>query len=89
MGMDTNTAPTLTAHVNPCYASSPVDGGADRCTLAMHFSGDHVGTLHAWSPIEDEGDVWEEYQPFVGTMPRACLATSDVLVAPPSARIVS
>lgn len=44
---------------------------------------------HAWSPIEDEGDVWEEYQPFVGTMPRACLATSDVLVAPPSARIVS
>jgi len=87
--MSTNTLPAK-AHVNPCFASSPVDGIADRCTLPMHFSGEHVGTLHSWAPIEDDGaDMWEESRPFRGAMPRAGLATDDVLVAPPNARRVS
>lgn len=88
--MNTRTAPTKVYRVNPCYASAPVDGIVDRCTLPMHFSGEHVGTLHTWSPIEDgDADLWEEHRPYRGRKPRAGLATSDVMVAPPNARIVS
>lgn len=92
--MRNTTAPAKVRRVSPCGASSPVDGRADMCTLPLHFDGQHVGTLHSWDDSAFDGFdldelLWEEHRPAGDWRPPTGLATSDVLVAPPSARNVT
>ncbi len=84
--------PTRT-NVNPCFASTPAAGIVHRCTLPMHFSGDHDSGLHQWpdmpdAPVESQSMSKADRAAFARLMTRG-LATDDVLVAPPSARNVT